>query len=151
MCVCVCVCVVAKKQVFPVWVEIKKVSKSLFWHVFSNYSFSVFAKLKSVSHPPLHIGFQWGSLASGKEPACQCRDVRDRGLVLGSGRSPEGTHGNPLQYSCLENPMDRGAWWVRVHGGHTESDTPEAMHVAPTCAIWKVKVELQFRCFCFCW
>ena len=40
-------------------------------------------------------------------------DKRDLGSVLGSGRSPGGGHGNPLQYSCLENPMDRGAWsWV---------------------------------------
>ena len=40
-------------------------------------------------------------------------EVRDTGLILGSGRSPGGGHGNPLQYSCLENPMDRGAWRVR--------------------------------------
>ena len=37
------------------------------------------------------------------------------GLILGSGRSPGGGHGNPLQYSCLENPMDREAWWAIVH------------------------------------
>ena len=42
-------------------------------------------------------------------------DIRDTGLILGSGRSPEGRHGNPLQYSCLENPMDRGAWQATVH------------------------------------
>ena len=42
-------------------------------------------------------------------------DVRDAGLIPVSGRSPGGRHGNPLQYSCLENPMDRGAWWARVH------------------------------------
>ena len=43
-------------------------------------------------------------------------DIRDGGSIPGSGRSPgEGT-GNPLQYSCLENPMDRGAWWAAVHG-----------------------------------
>ena len=35
---------------------------------------------------------------------------------LGRGRSPGGEHGNPLQYSCLENPMDKGAWWATVHG-----------------------------------
>ena len=40
----------------------------------------------------------------------------DLGLNPGSGRSPEGGNGNPLQYSCLENPMDRGAWWAMVHG-----------------------------------
>ena len=39
----------------------------------------------------------------------------DTGSVPGSGRSPGGGHGNPLQYSCLENPMDRGAWGVTVH------------------------------------
>ena len=42
-------------------------------------------------------------------------DVRDVGLIPGSGRSPGGGHGNPLQYSCLENPMDREAWWATVH------------------------------------
>ena len=42
-------------------------------------------------------------------------DERDAGLIPGSGRSPGGRHGNPLQYSCLENSMDRGAWWVAVH------------------------------------
>ena len=41
---------------------------------------------------------------------------RDLGSVPGSGRSPGGGHGNPLQYSCLENPMDRGAWRAAVHG-----------------------------------
>ena len=49
---------------------------------------------------------------SGKESACNSGDA---GLIPGSGRSPGGRHGNPLQYSCLENPMDRGAWWATVH------------------------------------
>ena len=52
---------------------------------------------------------------SGKEPTCQCRRLRDMHSVLGLGRFPGGGHGNPLQYSCLENPMDRGAWWATVH------------------------------------
>ena len=43
-------------------------------------------------------------------------DERDAGSIPGSGRSPGGRHGNPIQYSCLENPMDRGAWWATVHG-----------------------------------
>ena len=42
-------------------------------------------------------------------------DPRDMGSVLGSGKSPGGGHGNPLQYSCLENPMDREAWWATAH------------------------------------
>jgi len=48
-----------------------------------------------------------------KESACNAGDL---GLIPGLGRSPGGGHGNPLQYSCLENPMDRGAWWTTVHG-----------------------------------
>ena len=43
-------------------------------------------------------------------------DLRDAGSVPGSGRSPEGGHGNPFQYSCLENPMDRADLWATVHG-----------------------------------
>ena len=43
-------------------------------------------------------------------------DMRDVGLIPGLGRSPGGGHGNPLQYSCLENPMDREAWQDTVHG-----------------------------------
>ena len=43
-------------------------------------------------------------------------DVRDTGSIFGSERSPGGGHRNPLQYSCLENPMDRGAWRATVHG-----------------------------------
>ena len=43
-------------------------------------------------------------------------DMRDAGLIPGSGRSPGGGQGNTLQYSCLENPTDRGAWWAAVHG-----------------------------------
>ena len=42
-------------------------------------------------------------------------DVRDQGSISGSGRSPRGGHGNPLQNSCLENPMDGGVWWATVH------------------------------------
>ena len=44
-------------------------------------------------------------------------DIRDAGSILGLGRSfGGGEHGNPLQYSCLEDPMDRGTWWAIVHG-----------------------------------
>jgi len=43
-------------------------------------------------------------------------DIRDSGSIPESGRSPGGGHGNPLQYSCLENPMGRGAWWATLHG-----------------------------------
>ena len=50
---------------------------------------------------------------SGKESAANAGDA---GSIPGSGRSPGQGSGNPLQYSCLENPMDRGAWWAIVHG-----------------------------------
>ena len=50
-----------------------------------------------------------------KNPQANARDIRDEGLIPGWGRSPEGGHGNTLQYSCLENSMDRGAWRATVH------------------------------------
>ena len=50
---------------------------------------------------------------SGKETLCQCRRHRDVGLIPGLRRSSGGRNGNPLQYSCLEKPMDRGAWWLQ--------------------------------------
>ena len=50
-----------------------------------------------------------------KNPPANTGDVRDEGSIPWSGRSPGGGHGNPLQYSCLENPMDRGAWQITVH------------------------------------
>ena len=57
------------------------------------------------------MGFPGGS--EGKASAC---DAEDPGLIPRSGRSPGEGNGNPLQYSCLENPMDRTAWWATVHG-----------------------------------
>ena len=56
-------------------------------------------------------GFADGS--DSKESAC---NAGDPGSIPVSGRSPGEGNGNPLQYSCLKNPMDRGAWWVTVHG-----------------------------------
>ena len=53
---------------------------------------------------------------SGKESACNAGATGDLGLIPEWGRFPGGGNGNPLQYSCLENPMDRGAWWATVHG-----------------------------------
>ena len=50
-----------------------------------------------------------------KNPPANAGDIRDRGWIPGLGRSPGGKHGNPLQYSCLENPWDTEAWWARVH------------------------------------
>ena len=51
-----------------------------------------------------------------KEPTCNAGDTGDAGSIPGSGRSPGKRHDNPLQYSCLKNPMDKGAWRATVHG-----------------------------------
>ena len=59
----------------------------------------------------IRIGLPWG--LNGKESAYNAGDA---GWVPGLGRSPEERNGNLLQYSCLENPMNRGAWWAAVHG-----------------------------------
>ena len=50
-----------------------------------------------------------------KNPPTNAGDVRDAGLIPGTGKCPEEGNGNLLQYSCLENPMDGGAWWAAVH------------------------------------
>ena len=63
---------------------------------------------------------------SVKNLPAKARDERDSGLIPVLGRSPEGGNGNPLQYSCLGNPMDRGAWHVIVHRVEKESDITEA-------------------------
>ena len=63
-----------------------------------------------------------------KNPPGNAGDARDTSLIPGSGRSPGGGHGNPLQYSCLENTMDRGAWWATVHRVMTDkSDMTEVI------------------------
>ena len=62
----------------------------------------------------MYLGFPGGSV--GKESACNVGDnTGDVSSIPGLGRFPRGGHGNPLQYSCLENPMDRGDWWAIVH------------------------------------
>ena len=73
-----------------------------------------------------HIyGFPGGSV--GKESTCSAGDTGDAGSTPGSGRSPEGGHGNPLQYSCLDNPMDRGALQAIAHSRYSRAT---AQHMA---------------------
>ena len=79
------------------------------------------------SLPSFNISWEWlfslaqlSSWASQvalvvKSPPANAEDIRHAGLIPESGRSPGGGHGNQLQYSCLEKPMDRGAWWATVH------------------------------------
>ena len=100
------------------------------------------------THTHTHMGFPGG--INGKEPACQCRkwkrcrfdpgfpggsdskesacNAEDPGLISGSGRFPGGGNGSPLQYSCLENSMDRGAWQATVHG--VENDYATYVHTS---------------------
>ena len=59
-----------------------------------------------------------------KNPSASAGDIRDVGSIPVSGRSPGGGHGKPLQYSCLRNPMDRGAWWAIAHGVATIRTQP---------------------------
>ena len=67
----------------------------------------------SINTPSTKLGQGFPGGSVGKETAC---NVGDPCLIPGLGRSPGEGHGNPLQHSCLENPMDRGAWWAVVHG-----------------------------------
>ena len=88
--------------------------------------------------------------SDSKECACKAGNL---GLIPGSGRSPGGGHGNPLQYSCLENPMDGGAWRATVMGLQ-ESDTTEwlsthAVNVDAIGVVWKgllCSVRLSLAC-----
>ena len=68
------------------------------------------------------MDFPGGS--DGKDSAC---NAGDPGLIPGLGRFPGEGHGNPFQYSCLENSTDRGAWWATVHGGPKELDMTEQL------------------------
>ena len=65
----------------------------------------------------------------GKESSCNAGDTGDTSSLPVSERSPGEGNGNPLEYSCLGNPMDRGAWQATVHGVAKESDTTEHTHV----------------------
>ena len=71
--------------------------------------------------PPWHIA-GGAFFTSGKESPCNSGDP---GSIPGSRASPREEHGYPLQYSCLGNPMNRGAWWATVHGVTKKSDTTD--------------------------
>ena len=71
-----------------------------------------------------YLGFHGGSVVKKNLPA----NVGDMGLIPGLGRSPGEGNGNPLQYSCLENPMDRGAWWATVYWVAKELDMTQGLN-----------------------
>ena len=69
--------------------------------------------------------------SDGKESFCNEGDL---GSIHGSGRTPREGNGNPLQYSCLENSMDRGAWWAAVHGVAEQDMTEQVTHTHKQCS-----------------
>ena len=77
------------------------------------HSICVHARAHTHTHTHTHRLPQW---LSGKQSTCNTGDKGDAGSIPGLGRSPRQGNGNPLQSYCLENPMDRGAWWATVHG-----------------------------------
>ena len=78
-----------------------------------------------LAEPKIGTYFLPGIDLDGKEFACNAADL---GSMPGSGKSPGEGHGNPLQYSCLENPMDRGAWWATVQGVTKGQTWPSDSH-----------------------
>ena len=133
---------------------------------------TLFLSSPGVGHPgdaplvALRDHLCWGSpqywasqVGSGKEYACNAGDL---GSIPGLGRSPGGRHGNPLQYSCLENPMDRGAWWAAVHGVaksqtrliNWSTDQPRSQPCLPyfCLLLWaSLSTHRSFaRCGCYC-
>ena len=73
-------------------------------------------------------------------------DIRDAGLIPGLGRSPGGGHGNPLQCSCLENPVDRGAWWATVHRVAKSQTQLKRLRIHAHPAYLNVALSVSFKC-----
>ena len=86
-----------------VFLEVNPITVVWFANIFS-YSKGVFSS------------YLWFPFSGGSDVKASACSVGDLGSILGSGRFPGEGNGNPLQYSCLENPMDGGAWWATVHG-----------------------------------
>ena len=84
------------------------------------WTYGVYLMVSTISNQASLVAQSVKNLPAMQEIAC---NAGDPGSIPGWGRSPGEGNGNPLQYSCLENPMDRGAWWA------TESDTTERLHL----------------------
>ena len=80
-----------------------------------------------------------------KNPPVSARDTRDAGSIPGSGRSPGGGNGNPLQYSCLENPMGRGARWATQRVGHNWAHSANTQLPAGSSDLWLLLVDAVSR------
>ena len=81
-------------------------------------------------YPSRYIKFGSQVAVVVENPSANAGDIRDMGSMPGLGRSPRGGHSNPLQYSCLENLMDRGTWRATVHGGHKKLNMIEQLSKA---------------------
>jgi len=138
MCVCVCVCVcvclgillffMSLSQSFTVfclnyqnksipWTQILQLA--LLRGIQQLYGTEIIGNIYiTVKYINMCVPYVWASQVAlvVKNLPANVGDARDAGLIPGLGRSPGGGHGNPLQYSCLENPMDRGVWRSTVHG-----------------------------------
>ena len=90
------------------------------------------------------MDFPGGSV--GKDSAYDARYTGDACLIPQLGRSPGGRHDNPLQYSCLGNPMDRGAWWATVRGVAKESNKIESLSTYTHCAIQRALLFIRSLC-----
>ena len=77
----------------------------------------------------------------GSEVKASACNAGDPGSIPGSGRSPREGNGNPFQYSCLENSMDREAWWVTGHGVKKESDTTERLTLSLSGSVQQEKMN----------
>jgi len=84
-----------------------------------------------------------------KNPAANEEIVEDAGLIPGSGRSPGGGHGNSLEYSCLENPMDRRAWWATVHRVAKSWTQPKRLSTHPKRYILSVLHPINASISCY--
>ena len=99
-----------------------------------------------------NFSFWWDLLRSlfdgsvVKNPPVNAGDARDAGSISGSGKSPKKGNGNPLQYSCLKNSMERGAWWATVHA-ISKSQTWLNMHACIQKKIWIIKGKLISRSY----
>ena len=104
-------------------------SSVIFLSLYIDLAYIYFYHLSTIGYPsfvyPHHILiWDFPGTLHGKQSVC---NEGDRGLIPGLGRSPGGGHGSPLQYSCLENPIDRGAWWALQSLGWQRSDTVEQL------------------------
>ena len=87
-----------------VWIYVQKWDCQIIWKFYFQ-----FVKETPYCFPGFHVELMV------KNPPANSRDIKDVGLIPGSGRTPGGGHGSPLQYFCLQNPMYRGSWWATVN------------------------------------